>query len=87
MSFNEIALLAIDLLPEFRCDLFGVDFFDISGAPAAASPDLIPVSSTTARQLHPMAKLPLMETALLLIHCESAFLQTPHSGIQVATQL
>jgi hypothetical protein len=60
MALDKYAMLIVDLLPETYCVLVRIDLFEISGCPASASLQFVPVTTSTTGKLFPGAKLLLI---------------------------
>ena len=67
MSLDKHSMLIVDLLPETHCVLVRIDLFEISGCPASASLQFIPVTTSTTGKLFPSAKLALILSPFPLV--------------------
>jgi hypothetical protein len=67
MALDKFSMLIVDLLPETYCVLVRIDLFEISGCPASASLQFIPVTTSTTGKLFPSAKLALILSPFPLV--------------------
>ncbi len=67
MPLDKHSTFIVDLLPETHSSLVRSDFFEISGSPASASCQFVPVSTSTTGKVFPSAKLALILSPFPLV--------------------
>jgi len=67
MALDKFSMLIVDLLPKAHRALVHIDLFEISGCPASASLQFVPVTTSTIGKLFPGAKLALILSPFPLV--------------------